>query len=462
MGVVVAAHHLQLDTRVAIKFLLPAMLAAPEAVARFTREARAASKITSEHVARVRDVGTLETGAPYMVMEFLDGGDLAGWLQQRGKLDVGQAVDFVLQAGEAIAEAHSLGIVHRDLKPANLFCMQRADGLLSIKVLDFGISKVNDTAGGMSVTKTTAVMGSPLYMSPEQMTSSRDVDHRTDIWSLGVILFELITGVVPFTGEMFSEICVKIATQGPPPLRSLRPEAPEGLEAVINRCLEKDRSRRFGSIGELAQALAPFAPDGSRSNAVRIARVGSGADPRITGVSAGYPGQAFATSDAGLGRTTDPAGGRTTAALVASLAALGVAAIVGGVVVVARHGTEPQPAAAAAASQQSQVEAVAAAAPSSPPGNPPGAEVAAATSTAAPAPSAAAVVAVPATPPATPHGGGAAPGHQPAHGNTPAANPPAAAVAPAAAPAKHGVKPGCDPNYTLDANGEKHWKKECF
>jgi serine/threonine-protein kinase len=458
MGVVVAAHHLQLDTRVAIKFLLPAMLSAPEAVARFTREARAASKITSEHVARVRDVGTLDTGAPYMVMEFLDGGDLAAWLQQRGRLDVGQAVDFVLQASEAIAEAHSLGIVHRDLKPANLFCLQRADGLLSIKVLDFGISKVSDANDG-SVTKTTAVMGSPLYMSPEQMTSSRDVDHRTDIYSLGVILFELLTGAVPFRGDSFPEICVKIATQPAPPLRSFRPEAPEALDAVVKRCLEKDRTKRFGSIGELAQALAPFAPEGSFTNAARISRVGSGTDPRITGGSAGYAGQALATSDAGLGRTDPNQKGKTNMALVGSLAALGVAVIVGGVIAMSRHGAPP-PESAAAASQPSQIQG-AAAAPSSAPVNP-GAELAPAPAVAQLGTPSAQMAAAPATPQAAPHGAPAAapkPGH--AAANPPAANPPAAAPQ-AAAPAKPAVKPGCDPNYTLDAIGEKHWKKECF
>src|SRR3954465_531507 len=141
MGVVVAATHLQLDQRVALKFLLPEALSNPEAVERFAREARAAVKIKSEHVARVADVGTLESGAPYMVMEYLEGSDLATWLQQRGKLPVEQAIEFVLQACEAIAEAHALGIVHRDLKPANLFVIQRADGVLAVKVLDFGISK---------------------------------------------------------------------------------------------------------------------------------------------------------------------------------------------------------------------------------------------------------------------------------------------------------------------------------
>src|ERR1700722_2251218 len=175
MGGVVAAHHIQLDQRVALKFLVPEALLNPESVARFAREARAAVKIKSEHVARVTDVGQLESGAPYMVMEYLDGSDLSTWLQERGRLPVDQAVDFILQACEALADAHALGIVHRDLKPANLFCIRRSDGQPSIKVLDFGISKVTDASGSASasVTRTAALMGSPLYMSPEQMLSSK-------------------------------------------------------------------------------------------------------------------------------------------------------------------------------------------------------------------------------------------------------------------------------------------------
>src|SRR3984885_7032800 len=192
MGIVVAARHVQLDEKVALKFLRPEALADADAVERFAREARAAVKIKSEHVARVIDVGTLPNGAPYMVMEHLDGEDMAAWIKERGALPVEQALDFVLQACVAVADAHALGIVHRDLKPANLFCIRRSDGQLSIKVLDFGISKMTDLTGSGqgSMTRTSALMGSPLYMSPEQMRSSKDVDAKTDIWALGVILFE--------------------------------------------------------------------------------------------------------------------------------------------------------------------------------------------------------------------------------------------------------------------------------
>jgi serine/threonine protein kinase len=273
MGAVVAAHHLQLDTKVALKFLLPAMLEHPEAVGRFAREARAAVKITSEHVARVFDVGTLESGAPYLVMEFLEGGDLGSRLRQRGPLPIDEAVEFVLQACIAIAEAHSLGIVHRDLKPANLFCVRRTDGSHIVKVLDFGISKATQLSAsglGSSMTQTSTVMGSPLYMSPEQMQSTRDVDAQTDIWALGITLYELLAGVTPFTGESYAEIAIRVATAPFSPLRSHRPDAPAGLEAVVASCLEKDTRKRASDVAELAQALAPFGSIRARVAAERI------------------------------------------------------------------------------------------------------------------------------------------------------------------------------------------------
>ena len=276
MGVVVAAHHLQLDEKVALKFLLPHALESEEAVARFEREARAAVKIKSEHVARIIDVGALEDGRPYMVMEYLDGGDLDAWVRQKGPLDVEQAVEFVLQACEAIAEAHALGIVHRDLKPANLQCIRRPDGLLSVKVLDFGISKVTGHAASgihLGITKTQSLMGSPVYMSPEQLQSSKNVDARTDIWSLGVILFELIAGRPPFTGETMPQLVLKVMSEPAPGLRELRPEAPEALERVIHRCLDKDLDKRYPNVAELAADLLPFGPERARASADRIARV---------------------------------------------------------------------------------------------------------------------------------------------------------------------------------------------
>ncbi len=276
MGVVVAAYHIHLEERVAIKFLLPEALGKPDVVARFAREARAAVKIKNEHVARVIDVGTLDNGAPYMVMEHLKGADLSVVLEERGKLSVADAAEYILQACEAMAEAHSLGIIHRDLKPANLFLMRQTDGMNSVKVLDFGISKMTGlvaTHSGMAMTGTLAVMGSPLYMSPEQMSSTRDVDERTDIWAIGAILYELITGRPPFDAESIPQLCGMILQGRPPPMVTLRADVPPGIEAVMQRCLEKDREHRYSNVGELAVDLLPFAPKRASISVERIGRI---------------------------------------------------------------------------------------------------------------------------------------------------------------------------------------------
>ncbi|HEX2673206.1 MAG TPA: protein kinase [Polyangiaceae bacterium] len=259
MGVVVAAVHVELNQRVALKFLLPHALESGEAASRFLREARAAVKIDSEHVARVLDVGRLENGAPYMVMEYLEGTDLS--LHPRGAdLAIDDAIDFVLQACAAMAVAHAAGIVHRDLKPANLFVTKRPDGSNLLKVLDFGISKMSVLEASANLTNSQAIMGSPLYMSPEQGQSARNVDARTDIWSLGVILYELLTGDAPFPGESLGEVLSAVITLTPKSIRAVRPEVPEALEKAVLRALEKPVERRFQNIGELSAALVEFAP----------------------------------------------------------------------------------------------------------------------------------------------------------------------------------------------------------
>jgi serine/threonine-protein kinase len=276
MGAVVAARHLQLDESVAIKFLLPATAEQPEIVQRFLREARSAIKIRSEHCVRVLDVGTLDAGAPYMVMEYLDGQDLSRVVEEQGPLPIVDAVDWVLQAAEALAEAHAMGIVHRDLKPANLFLTRRADGTPSLKVLDFGISKQTGTGPGAAdagVTNTQAVLGSPRYMSPEQMRSTRDVDARADVWALGAVIHELISGKPPFDAETVTALCAAILQDPPNPLRARRPDAPVPLEMAILGALEKDRAYRYQNVAELAGALAPFGTPAATASAERIARV---------------------------------------------------------------------------------------------------------------------------------------------------------------------------------------------
>jgi serine/threonine-protein kinase len=270
MGVVVAATDIQLDRRVAIKFLLPSALSNPDIVARFSREARAAAKIRSEHVVRVIDVGELDTGAPFMVMEYLEGRDLAERIRAEPAMSPSEAARYVLQACEALAEAHAAGIVHRDLKPANLFLAQQPDRSVSVKVLDFGISKA--PVGGGGITSTQAVMGSPHYMSPEQLVSAKHVDHRSDVWSLGIVLYEALAGSPPFTGETMPEIVAKILQSPLPSLRALRPDTSTELEQLVARCTAKDPAARFQDVAALSRALVAFAPDAARS-AERAARI---------------------------------------------------------------------------------------------------------------------------------------------------------------------------------------------
>lgn len=274
MGIVLAAKHTQLGERVAIKVLLPGALANPEIVTRFLREARTAARIRSEYVARVLDVGALKSGEPYIVMEFLDGSDLSAVLRDGGPMEGSIAVGHVLQACEALAAVHASGIVHRDLKPANLFLTTRNDQTTVIKLIDFGISKVTlpSEDGDDFSTKTATMMGSPQYMAPEQMLSTRSVDARSDIWSLGVILYHLLTGALPFPAKSVLEI-YNLIQRGAPLLRSTLPGAPEGLERCIARCLQNDREDRYANIAELAANLATFGPPGAEESVERCARI---------------------------------------------------------------------------------------------------------------------------------------------------------------------------------------------
>ena len=284
MGVVVAARNVHLDQRVAIKLLRSAALGQHDLHERFAREARAATRLKNEHVARVLDVGVLDDGAPYIVMEHLEGSDLAVLLRQRKRLSVAEAVDYVLQACEAVAEAHGAGIIHRDLKPGNLFVTTGSDGLPLVKLLDFGISKVVRGAGGTqgsALTSTTELLGSPLYMSPEQLQSTRDVGVGTDIWGLGVILYELVAGTPPFAAESMPQLCTQIMIMPHTSLATAAPDVDAGLCTVVDRCLEKNVANRFADVAELAFALAAFTPDGGRRSASirRIARAEVVSDP---------------------------------------------------------------------------------------------------------------------------------------------------------------------------------------
>lgn len=299
MGVVVAATHVELREVRALKFLLPSSLKNGESVERFRREARTVLKLKSEHVARVLDVGKLENGAPFMVMEYLHGQDLGEALKQHGPFPLESAVLYVIQAMEAVAEAHAKGIIHRDLKPANLYLTTLPSGMPCVKVLDFGISKIaKESKEDVDMTNTSAVLGSPQFMSPEQMRASRDVDLRTDIWALGVILYQLTTGKFPFRGRSSTEIIANMFTVRPEPPSRLSPRLPPKFDEIVMRCLRLEATDRFATIPELAQALAPLAPPAASFTLERIARYASPDSLRTgTGLPAADLGSGGASED---------------------------------------------------------------------------------------------------------------------------------------------------------------------
>jgi len=361
MGIVLAATHVHLRQRVAIKLLHPATAARRGSVERFLREARVAMSMRGEHVVRIFDVGTLDDGSPFIAMECLEGKDLGAVLDANAPLEPSIAVDYILQASEAIAEAHALGVVHRDLKPANLFLTKRVDGTPCVKVLDFGVSKIapeadfgaelDETAsssrtGGAErvppaseppaagrgrITRSSALIGSPRYMAPEQIRSPADVDGRADVWALGVILFELLTGVPPFDGGTLEELRLSVTTAPAPRV----PNVAAALQAAVHRCLAKDPDGRFASVHALAMALAPFA---SGDGAVAAARVG-----RIVGTLE-------TMSDTPIVRDlVRPGRPKTRLAVVALAVAVAAAAALGGWMVVLRSPT-PVPEARSASS----------------------------------------------------------------------------------------------------------------
>ena len=281
MGEVWRATHVTVGNLVALKVLKGEASGGSENAARFLREARSAGRLRGEHVCRVMDAGATETGQPYLVMELLEGEDISN-LIARGPLPAARAARYVVDACEALAEAHALGMVHRDIKPANLFVARQPGGGESLKVLDFGIATAAtvDAASGR-LTSTTSMMGSPAYMSPEQMRSARDVDARSDVWALGVCLYEMLSNRLPFDGASYTALAIQVATEAHQPLVGVGAEAasmsvsgtplPPGLVAVVERCLAKHPDARYADVAELAAALAPWL-DGGVQAAAQVRR----------------------------------------------------------------------------------------------------------------------------------------------------------------------------------------------
>lgn len=257
MGVVVRVRHLQNSQVFALKFLRPSVARDPSATARFLREAQAAGRIQNPHVVRISDVGTLASGLPYLVMEYLEGVTLEARLKAGPTLDVAAACDFALQACEGLAAAHATGVIHRDIKPANLTLCPREEQSELLKILDFGVSKILDENQGL--TRTQTALGSPLYMSPEQMRSARAVDARADQWSLGAVIYRMLTGKLPFNAASLPRVCVLVMEGSFAPMNTLCPDLPAPLVAAVERCLKVEPNERHADVAALAQALAPFA-----------------------------------------------------------------------------------------------------------------------------------------------------------------------------------------------------------
>lgn len=321
MGVVVRATHQILNSKVAMKFLLPEYVNNTGIVERFLREARAAVSIKNPHVAGVIDVGTLESGSPYIVMEYLQGRDLADVLENEVYMrDVHRAAKLILQACEGLAAAHANGIVHRDIKPGNLFITNASDGSEQVKVLDFGISKSGTEMNNL--TRTGAVMGSPMYMSPEQMRSTRNVDQRSDVWSLGVVAFELLTGRLPYEAETMTELVAMVLENDPPRTRELRADVPPALDDAVAGALTKNPDKRYRDVAEFAQDIAVAMNDSNLlEQAQRIRRIVSRGTDELTG------SQQVSSATGTLARShirTRPDEGRNRKVLlgVAALAAL--------------------------------------------------------------------------------------------------------------------------------------------
>ena len=259
MGIIYRGWHLTLCQPIAIKVVRPELLKNAEAVSRFLNEARAMASLHSVNVAQVLDVGRIRGDTLYMVLEYLEGQDLRTLLDSEGALPLGRAADYVMQACAAMQEVHALGIIHRDLKPENLFLANVKDGRKVLKVIDFGISKRLDENESRSFTEPDRSLGSPQYMPPEQISTPDHVDGRADIWSLGVVLFELLTNALPFKAHNMTATCARVLCGEPNSLRQLRPDLPEELYAIVRRCLEKNPKDRFADMAALAQALAPYA-----------------------------------------------------------------------------------------------------------------------------------------------------------------------------------------------------------
>ncbi len=285
MGAVWVADHLTLHTRVAVKFMSQQLAMDGAANARFSREAAAAAQIKSPHVVQSYDHGVTAEGTPFIVMELLEGEDLGARIKRQGPLSMRDTGEILSQCCKALARAHALGIVHRDIKPDNVFLVSTEDEVF-VKILDFGIAKISDPAAGFQMTSTGAMMGTPYYMSPEQLVNSKAVDGRADLWSLAVVVYHCLTGRVPFDGETFPALCIAVDKAEFPPATQIMPALPSQLDAWFAKALSRNPAERFASARELAESFHALTADPS---VVRMSMGSLGDDSPAMGAVHGAP-----------------------------------------------------------------------------------------------------------------------------------------------------------------------------
>jgi serine/threonine-protein kinase len=462
MGSVWLAEHISLRTHVVVKFMAAELANSAEAIERFSREAAAAAQVKSPHVVQMLDHGVTPQGIPFIVMELLEGHDLGRELAARGRLTIPETAEIVVQVCKALSRAHERGIVHRDIKPDNIFLCDSSDGETFVKLLDFGIAKADGRLGGSGGTKTGAMIGTPYYMSPEQMVGAKTLDFRTDLWSLGVVAYECVVGKKPFDEETFGALAIRVHSGALPVPSSVEPSLPPGFDAWFATACARDLGARFPNAKELGAALARVATGANVASGPGVTRPVAPTPHPVAPSGAGGTLPLASGTDAGVGMASQvprPPGVRGAAGWALAVVTALVVLAIGGALALHRFGAtapaygKPAPSASASAVPNPAVPPVAPSAPSAP-AEPPGASG----NALEPEPAASRVALAPLAEAGSPQP--PAPSKvKPAAAPTVAPTSARPASAPAAAPA---APANCNPPFFFDARGNRVFKPECL